>query len=158
MYIPLWSSHIRSHTQRILGTIHTTSRIIKPKPVIHPPRLSILILASKQHRGGHTRPLTPTKQRLGHVSHDTALLSVNQLLRGTSQISHQGIEHRIHLRLRPPRYTGSVIIVGGGEVNLPYQLTRTRILHPHPTRHTRRITHGRVLSHQIMTHIRKHLT
>ena len=157
MYIPLWSSHIRSHTQRILGTIHTTSRIIKPKPVIHPPRLSVLILPSKQHRRSHTRPLTPTKQRLGHVSHDTALLSVNQLLRGTSKVSHQGVEHRIHLRLRPPRYTGSVIIVGG-EVNLPHQLTRTRILHPHPTRHTRRITHGRVLSHQIMTHIRKHLT
>ena len=102
MHIPLWGTHIRSHTQRILRTIHTTSGIIKPKPVIHPPRLSILILPSKQHRRNHTQPLTPTKQRLGHTTRHTPPLSVNQLLRRTRKIDHQGIEHRIHLRLRPP--------------------------------------------------------
>ena len=105
MHIALRGTDIRPHTQRILRTIHTTSRIIKPKPVIHPPRLNILILPSKQHRRGHTRPLTPTKQRLGHTPRHSPLLSVDEFLWGTSKISHQSIEHRIHLRLRPPRYT-----------------------------------------------------
>ena len=92
------------------------------------------------------------------MSHNTPLLSVDEFLWSTNKISHQGIEHRIHLSLRPLVHTRSRVIIVGGEVNLPHQLTSTRILHPHPTHNTRRITYGRVLSHQIIVGISKHLT
>ena len=106
--IPLGRGESWGESEWVLGVVGTQGGTVVAEAVVRPPGFRILILPRKQQRAGTpTRPRTLAIQRLGGVSLDDTGGGVDQFLRRTGQVAHQGVERRINPSLGPTQPQGS---------------------------------------------------